>query len=153
MKAIVCITFVFIASLTQAQEKKHGKQNMQDYTPEEIAQLQTKQLTLDLDLTETQQKQVEALHLENAKARKEKQELRRNENNGKTPKKEWTKEEKLQMKNDMLDKQIEMKKKMKEILNEDQYAKWEKMSKEKKEHRKKRMHKKKKASMSQPKNN
>ncbi len=153
MKAIAFITLVFIASLTQAQEKKHGKQNMQDYTPEEIAQLQTKQLTLDLDLTETQQKQVEALHLENAKARKEKQELRTKENIDKTSIKELSKEEKLQMKNDMLDKQIEMKKKMKEILNEDQYAKWEKMSKEKKEHRKKRMHNKKKASMNEQKNN
>ena len=153
MKELVFITFVFLASLTQAQEKMLSKQNMQDYTPEEIAQLQTKQLTLDLDLDESQQKQVEQLHLENAKARKEKQELRRNENKGKASKKEWTKEEKLQMKYDMLDKQIEMKKKMKEILNEDQYAKWEKMSKEKKEHRKKRMHNKKKASMNEQKNN
>src|SRR5690554_2621688 len=96
MKELVFITFVFMASLSQAQEKMLNKQNMQDHTPEEIAQLQTKQLTLDLDLDKSQQKQVEQLHLENAKARKEKQELRRNENKGKASKKEWTKEEKLQ---------------------------------------------------------
>lgn len=36
-----------------------------------------------------------------------------------------SKEEMLKMKNDRLDKQIEMKKKMKTILDEKQYEKWE----------------------------
>ncbi|MCX7552026.1 hypothetical protein [Xanthomarina sp. F2636L] len=150
MKKLVCITFVFIASFTQAQEKNHGKQKMQDYTPEEVAELQTKQLTLDLNLTEAQQKQVAQLQLENAKARRDKSKQMQT-NKSLASKKELSKEEKLQMKNDRLDYQIEMKKKMKEILDDEQFTKWEKMTEKKRENRQKSMHKKRKASMGEQK--
>ena len=50
------------------------------------------------------------------------------------------------MKNDMLDKQIAMKQKMKDILDEKQYAKWEEMMSKRGErgraYQKKKMHKK-----------
>lgn len=151
MKKIAFIALVFIASFANAQNQKHAKQKMQDYTPEERAQLQTKQLTLDLDLNEAQQKQVEALFLENAKASQAKYDLRKSSGNEKASKADFTKEEKLQMKNDRLDRQIEMKKKMKDILNEDQFIKWEKLREEKKDKYQKQMRHQNKAKLSEPK--
>ena len=113
MKKLALMTLVFITSFAQAQEKMQSKQKMQDYTPEEMAQVQTKQLTLDLDLTEAQQKQVETLFLENAKTRKAKMEQRNLSGAEKSSKASLSKEEKLTMKNESLDQQIEMKAEMK----------------------------------------
>lgn len=150
MKRLACITLLFIASFTQAQERMHSKQKMQDVTPEEMAQLQTKQMTLDLDLTETQQKQIQIINLENAQARKANYESRKNKSNA-SEKEKPSKEERIKMKNDLLDRQIEIKKKMKDILNDDQYAKWEKRSQEKRNHRQKSMHHKNKPKMDEQK--
>lgn len=138
MKKIFLIALALVTIQMSAQDRKqmHKKgeraEKMQDYTPEEMAELQTKKLTLDLDLTEAQQKQVLALSLENAKDRKafmEKRQDKQKEKEAKTA----SKEEKLKMKNDMLDKQIAMKAKMKEILNEEQYKKWESLQNERME--------------------
>ncbi|HLV14115.1 MAG TPA: hypothetical protein VKY41_02965 [Xanthomarina sp.] len=151
MKKLALITLVFITSFAQAQEKLHSKQTMQEYTPEEISQVKAKQLTLDLDLTEEQQKQVQALYLENITARKAQMKQGNLSENKKMEKTELSKEDKLQMKNDRLDHQIATKKKMKEILNDEQYAKWEKLSEEKKEKQRKQMHQTKRASISKQK--
>ncbi|MEO8933001.1 MAG: hypothetical protein ABI295_01735 [Xanthomarina sp.] len=152
MKKLAFITLVFIASIAQAQHKMQSEQKMQAYSAEEASQLKVKQLTLDLDLSEAQQQQVEALYLENAKTREAKMKQRNLSENSKTSKMELSKEDKLQMKNDRLDHQIEMKKKMKEILNNDQYTKWEKMREEKKEsYKKKQMHQKRKAKLTEQK--
>ena len=132
MKKVIAIVFLSLSFLTNAQEERERANKMQDYTPEEMAQVQTKQMTLDLDLTEAQQKQVQQINLENAKERKAKYEAR--ENASKSSEKEKpSKDERLKMKNEQLDRQIEMKKKMKSILNEDQYKKWEEISKERRE--------------------
>ncbi|GGG56177.1 hypothetical protein [Bizionia arctica] len=147
MKKLAFIALVFMVSFTNAQEKMQSKQKMQDYTPEEMAQIQTKQLTLDLDLSDTQQKQVEQIQLENAKERQVMQEKRGSENKEVASKNELSKEDKLQMKNDRLDHQIKMKKEMKSILTPEQYTKWEKMNEEKKEKHQKNMQHKKKASL------
>lgn len=154
MKKIFLIGLILASLQLTAQEKREHherKQKMEraermsDYTPEEMAQLQTKQMTLDLDLTEAQQNQIMAINLKNAKARKAMMEARK-ERMDKEDVKEISKEERLQMKNDMLDRKIEMKRQMKEILNEDQYKKWEAMAKEKMDkgrHQKKQMMRKK----------
>lgn len=119
--AIALLTF----QLTTAQEgnrgmKRQQQSKMQDRTPEESANLKVKRMTLNLDLSDRQQKQVYELFLKNDQ---ERQQLRKaNRSLSERP----TQEQNLQRKNARLDKQIEMKKKMKDILNAEQYAKWEK---------------------------
>ncbi len=138
MKKIILIALALVTIQMSAQDRKqmHKKgeraERMQDYTPEEMAELQTKKLTLDLDLSEEQQKQVMALNLESAQERKAMMDKRQDMQKEKEVK-SASKEDKLKMKNDMLDKQIAMKAKMKTILNEDQYTKWESLQKERME--------------------
>jgi len=123
--------------------KEKGKEFMKDLSPEQMAQLQTKRMTLALDLTEKQQKRVLVLHTEAAKARKQQMEIRKakKEKNEKP-----TDEEKYAMMSAHLDAKIAFKKSMKEILTAEQYAKWEKMHahKDKRKRGKKEMHEDKK---------
>ena len=133
MKKLFLIALALVTIQVNAQNKKQGErrgdpmergQRMGDFTPEEMAQLQTKKATLLLDLTEAQQKKVEKLHLENAKERqafREARRAKRKDGSGKSA----NKEERLKMANQRLDKQLEMKKKMKKILNDEQFEKWE----------------------------
>ncbi len=112
-----------IASLTaMAQEgpdrgPRDGKDQL---TPEQMATLQTKKMTLALDLSSAQQKQIQQFHLENAKLRKEKMEA------VKGKRKDLSAEERYAHQSDRLDHMIAQKEKMKKILNEDQFSKWEK---------------------------
>jgi len=134
MKKLILIALALVTIQVSAQNRKQefrkGErmekgQRMSDLTPEEMAQLQTKKMTLALDLTEAQQKKIEKLNLENAKDRKAKMEARQakmKDSKGEKP----SKEERLKMMNERLDKQIEMKQKMKKILDDEQLEKWEK---------------------------
>ena len=124
MKKIVIIAVALFALQINAQERGEKKADRQDFTPEEIAGLQTKQMTLYLDLTETQQEKVSAIILENATTRKAKMEAFKNKK-GKTDAEKPSKEEILKMKHEMLDAQIANKQKMKQVLNEEQFKKWE----------------------------
>jgi len=133
MKKIVIILIAMVAMQVTAQDKKRDHQrdgqraqmeSMRDLSPEEIATLQTKKMTLHLDLNEAQQKKVETLFLEEAKLRKTKMEERKAMKDS-SEKKQFTKEDKFKMMNERLDHQIEMKQKMKSILNDEQFEKWE----------------------------
>ena len=126
MKNLLVIALALITIQVSAQNRNQGErrgarmeqgQRNKDFTPEEIAQLQTKKMTLHLDLTVSQQKQIEKLHLENAKERQSRMEERQTK----------MKEDRLSMMNERLDRQIEMKAKMKKILNPEQFEKWETM--------------------------
>ncbi|MDO6596074.1 hypothetical protein Q4512_04050 [Oceanihabitans sp. 2_MG-2023] len=123
MKKLLIIALALVTIQVSAQDKKERKHRGADLAPEEMAQLQTKKMTLDLDLTEAQQKEIGVLNLENAKARKAKMEARKSR---KESDEKPSKEEMLKMQNDRLDAQIATKQKMKSILNAEQYAKWEK---------------------------
>lgn len=116
--ALAVITALTISLSVQAQERNRGER----LTPEQRNQLQVKKMTADLDLNENQQKEVAKLFAEQAKKREAKMAERKA---NKEAKKELTADEKFKLKNDMLDAQIEHKAKMKKILNEKQYAKWE----------------------------
>ncbi len=134
MKKIILIALALVTIQVSAQERKQEMrkgdkmqrgQMMKDFTPKEMAQLQTKKMTLDLDLTEAQQKEIENFNLENVKERKAKMEARQAKmENGKGEKP--SKEERFAMMNERLDKQMEIKKRMKRILNADQFEKWKK---------------------------
>lgn len=109
------------ASTAWMKEKIEARQNM---TPEQVAQLQTKKMTLHLDLTTSQQVEVEKLLVSEAKERKAKMEVvKANKESGEKP----SQDERLKMQNERLDHQIAMKQKMKAILNADQYEKFDAM--------------------------
>ena len=137
MKKIVFILLALIALKVSAQEKnerpnrERGEkmERYQDFSAEEMATLQTKKMTLHLNLNESQQKEIKELNLENAverKARMESHKAQKESGNMEKP----SKEARLKMMNDRLDRQIERKGKMKKILNADQFTKWEKSQEE-----------------------
>ncbi|MCK0191603.1 hypothetical protein [Arenibacter sp. F20364] len=143
MKKIV-VLIVLMAGITAiAQKPEHERPHrgdMSDMTPEQMATLQTKQMTLALDLTDAQQKQIQSLNLENAMARSEKmKEMKAKKESGEA--KKLTSEERYALKTARLDHQIAQKEKMKKILNTEQYEKWEAMKKDRKGHRRGRGHK------------
>lgn len=130
MKSLVVIAIAFSTLSVNAQERRqerkgndHKKEIMKDLTPEEVANLKTKKLRLKLDLTVMQQKKVESILLEQAVERQNKRKAHQNKKEKDKP----SKEEFLKMQNARLDSKIEMKQKMKDILTEEQYAKFEKM--------------------------
>lgn len=138
MKKLFFVLIALVAFKMQAQEEnKEGREHekrafMEDLTPEEMASLKTKKMTLDLDLTEAQQREIKQLNFEDAKQRKAKMEERKNRRN-EGEKAKPSKEERLKRMNEHLDREIAQKKKMKSILNKEQFEKWE---------RNKRQHKK-----------
>ena len=76
MKKIVVIALALVTLNGMAQEKKQKRMDRgdrtelrNDMTPNDIADLKTKKLTLDLDLTDKQQKDVHKLILEQATTR------------------------------------------------------------------------------------
>ena len=124
------MTLMLLAGLTaMAQRGPHGegkRMAMQDMTVEQIATLQTKKMTLALDLSDAQQKEIQQLNVENATERK----ARIEERKAKKEEKEVSKpsaDERFAMQSDRLDQAIAHKKKMKKILSDEQFTKWEKM--------------------------
>ncbi len=112
-----------IASLTaMAQEgpDRGTREGKDQLTPAQLATLHTKKMTLVLDLSSAQQKQIQQLQLENATHRQEKMAALKG--------KKWdlSAEERYALQSERLDRMIAQKKKMKDILNEDQFSKWEK---------------------------
>jgi len=131
MKKLAIIALALFALQATAQESKRGNQNkergakMMNLSAEETATLQTKKMTLHLDLNTSQQAKIQKLNLENATKRKTMMEARKaKKESGNTEKP--SKDERLAMINARLDHQIVVKAKMKDILNTEQYAKWEK---------------------------
>ncbi|WP_397363572.1 hypothetical protein [Olleya sp. R77988] len=147
MKKLAILALALITFQANAQDKKENKkgdrkdrlEKRMNLEPQEMAELQTKKMTLHLDLTDAQQKKVMAINLENAKKRKDAMKKRLDSKN-KEEKTKPTKEQKLKMINNRLDAQIATKKKMKNILNDEQYQKWEK-SQAKRQHKRGKMKK------------
>ena len=106
-----------------AQEKKSAaKADTEKMSAEQRNQLQLKKMTLELDLSAAQQKEMAALIAEQSSKREAKMaEMKA----GKEAKKQLTANEKFEMRNKMLDEQIEHKAKMKKILSKEQFEKWE----------------------------
>ncbi|MDF4203965.1 hypothetical protein PXD56_13410 [Maribacter sp. SA7] len=132
MKKLIMAILIMagISATAQNHSMKGERGNMKDLTPEQIATLQTKKMTLVLDLNESQQAKIKTILTEDATARKEKMaERKANKEDGK---KVLTADEKYAMQNERLDHQIARKAEMKSILNTDQYEKWVKMDSRKK---------------------
>jgi hypothetical protein len=134
MIAVLLFGFNVMAQNPKADKKEHKKemrQKMKDLTPEQVAALRTKQMTLQLDLTEAQQLQIEKMELERAKKRKEKFDSQKKRS-------DLTSDELAAKKMEMLDDQIEAKKMLKSILTEEQFQKWENNVQKKRAHKKRK---------------
>ena len=119
MKKLILAIALVMTTLTFAQDRKQGREKL---TPEQQSELHVKKMTLDLDLDAQQQKEVKTIFLEQAKKREAKMaEMKAKREKGEKP----SADERFEMKNEMLDNQIEMKAKMKKILKPEQYKKWE----------------------------
>lgn len=133
---VLLIVFAFTLSI-QAQE--HRKEKKPQLTVEQQTDLSLKRMTLALDLTEKQQTQIKPLLKAQAEKKmammKQHKEMRKNNTKPSA-------DEIYKMQADRLDNQIAMKKKMKTILNETQFEKFEKMAKARQMKGKKMMKKK-----------
>ncbi|WP_416444737.1 DUF4890 domain-containing protein [Leeuwenhoekiella sp. A16] len=135
MKNVLAAVFFMATIIMTGQEKRPERGRMfANVTPQEMAQLQTKRLTLALVLNDQQQKQLYDLNLTAAEKMKakmvERQAAKSSEKADKTAH--------IDHKIDMLDTQIAYQQKMKSILNEKQFEQWRKMKGAK---HKKKMHK------------
>lgn len=126
MKKVASIlVFVFAFTLiTQAQKKR--KNQKPKLSMEQHTILAVKKMTLELDLSKKQQDQMMPLIKAKVIARKEaiekKKALKKSNSN-------LSADAIFRMKSNILDNQIAMKKNMKEILNKEQFEKFEKISK------------------------
>ena len=133
MKKMILASALVATTLTFAQDRKQGREKL---TPEQQTELQVKKRTLDLDLDAKQQKEIKTILLEQAKKREAKMaEMKAKREKGEKP----SADEKFEMKNKMLDNQIENKAQMKKILKPEQFAKWEEKQSDRKKNQSERV--------------
>jgi len=123
--SILVLVFAFTLS-AQAQKKRNEKRP--ELSIEQQTNLAIKQMTLTLDLSEKQQNQITPIMTAQAASKKTAMEKRREMRKNKT---KPTADEIYEMKSKFLDNQIAFKNSMKEILNEEQFEKFQKMAKRK----------------------
>ncbi len=122
---VIILMMAEIAVVAQEQDVKVKREAMKDLTPEQLATLQTKKMTLALDLNESQRTKMISMFTEDAKSRKvKKQAFKKRKEEGVT----MSSDEKFTIQHERLDHKIARKNEKKTILTEDQYAKWEKMN-------------------------
>ncbi len=142
MKKVILLGLLMIGFIGQAQNERgeNGHRgNLEDLSPEQMATLQTKRMTLALDLNEAQQKQLQKINLDQVTSRKEKMdEMKAKKESGEMTKP--TSEERYAMQTARIDKQIAHKAQMKQLLSKEQYVKWEKMQQRKGHHKGQRKH-------------
>ncbi len=133
MKKILLVVLTLSGFFAVAQHHGHhghGEKNRPDFTPEQVAELKTKKMTLALDLSEAQQQEVEQLELERANNRIAKMEERKAlKNEGKRSKEDS--DSRFEHLNERLDQQIAYKAQIKEILSAEQFSKWENLQQQK----------------------
>jgi acyl-CoA reductase-like NAD-dependent aldehyde dehydrogenase len=142
MKKLASILILVFAFTLTAQGQKKGmeRENGPKLTVEQQTDLAIKKMTLGLDLTEKQQSQIKPLISTQAAARIKAMQTRKEH---KEANKKPSSDEIYAMKSNQLDNQIAFKSKMKEILNKEQFEKFEKMKNGRKEKGKKMMMRKK----------
>lgn len=116
------LTLLFSMNGFSQETPRKQRTEKEPLSLEQRNQLQLKKMTLELDLTASQQKEMAALIAEQS-AKREAKKAERLAN--KETKKELSADEKFELRNKMLDEQIAYKAKMKKILTEKQFEKWE----------------------------
>ncbi|MDX1364435.1 MAG: DUF4890 domain-containing protein [Arenibacter latericius] len=133
MKKLI-FTVLLMIGFTAFAQNDHRK-GMMDMSPEQVATLQTKKMTLALGLNDAQQAQIQKLNVENATLRMEKmKEMRAKKESGEM--KKLTSEERYALRSERLDHQIAQNQQLQKILTKDQFEKWESLKAD-------RMHKRK----------
>lgn len=122
MKTWILAVVIMMGITVNAQTKKEHKEAL---TPEQKVELRVKKLTLALDLNSKQQKEMKVLLLSKETERQQVIEKLKLDNKAK---KELTADERFAIKNNALDKKIEMKEEMKKILTKEQIEKLDKIS-------------------------
>ena len=123
MKKLIVAFAILVSTLSFAQPG--GREKL---TPEQNVEKRLKEMTNDLNLSEKQQTQIKSiLEEQSKKSEAMKEEIKASREKGVKP----TDEEKAEMKKKMIDEQLEIKTKMKTILNEDQLKKLREIRKEK----------------------
>ena len=138
MKKVLVTTVLLIGMMGYSQRGQHfdsEQRGMKDMSPEQIAILKTKKMTLALDLSTAQQKEIQTLNLENAKER-EALMLERKVKKEQAEQSKPSTDERFEFKNERLDRMIAQKGKMKQILSEEQFQKWERINHHRSSHRK-----------------
>ncbi len=123
LASILALVLAFTVS-TQAQKGKTDKRAR--LTTEQQTELTVKKMTLALDLSRKQQSQIKPLISNQIAERKANMEKRKE---ARKDKKRPTSDEIFAMQNKRLDAQIAMRNSMKDILNDEQFEKFEKMHK------------------------
>ena len=132
MKKLASILILAFAFTVTVQAQKKGKQNDRGpkLTMEQYADLAVKKMNLGLDLSEKQQNQIKPLIHAQAVARKVAMESRKeNRATNKKP----SADQVYAMKSAQLDNQITFKNKLRNILNKEQFEKFEQMKNNRKE--------------------
>ncbi|WP_149304935.1 hypothetical protein [Pareuzebyella sediminis] len=136
MKKVIVVLMVMLSATTFAQKgEKYRRGDMRQMTATQMATLKTKKMALALDLTKEQQAKIQALNLENATQLTERiaeRKARRNSGEMHKP----SADERFERENQHLDRMIAQKGKMKKILSDEQYVRWEKMVRRNATHRK-----------------
>lgn len=142
MKNAAMALFIMSGLFLGAQEgeRKGNRADWKSMTPEQVATLQTKKMTLALDLTEAQQTKMKALLATKAEERKAHMASRqeRKTAGAEAP----STAERYAMANERLDRQIAFKEEISQILNDAQYIEWEAMQKQKKHRARGKKHQK-----------
>ncbi|RZJ64286.1 MAG: hypothetical protein EOO50_16140 [Flavobacterium sp.] len=138
MKNVVMAVLMLVGVSGFAQEKHDGKRKHDrvELSPEQRNELRLKELTLKLDLNASQQKEMAKIISEQqVKRDAARAEMKTKRDNKEKP----TADEVFARQSKMLDEQIAAKARMKKLLNDEQFDKWEKMREHKKDHFQKRM--------------
>ena len=137
MKQVLMIVLLVVSGTLVAQPpgpgkdgpRKHKHEKMEQLSPQQKAELKTKEMTLHLDLNAAQQAEIMKLNLEMA--------TKREQNKPKMKEKgDPTANDRFERANSRLDDKIATKKRLKSILTKEQFEKFEKAhSRKGKEHR------------------
>lgn len=120
------LVLVFAFTLNAQAQKKHKRKHKEKMTAEQQATLAVKKMTLALELSESQQRQVKPLVLAQINDKRKAHEMMKKH---REEKKEISADDRYKMANAKLDNEIAFQRKMKSILNEGQYEKFQKMKK------------------------
>jgi len=136
MKKVILLAVLMVGFTAMAQKGDRGNRgDFKNMSAEQMATLQTKQMTLDLNLTASQQSKIQALNLENATKRKAKMEERKALKEA-DERPVRTSDEHYAMRVERLDAAIAHKAELEKILSTEQFEQWEIHHKKRGEHRK-----------------
>ncbi len=136
MKKVILLAALMLGFTAMAQKGERGNRgDFKNMSAEQMATLQTKQMTLDLNLTASQQSKIQALNLDNATKRKAKMEERKALKEA-AERPARTSDEQYAMRAERLDAAIAHKAELKKILSTEQFEQWEMHHKKRGERRK-----------------